>query len=95
MSKKPEFLEDVNPVSRQFPTSWRDYKIRELRVPFSKNITCPLCCTIYKELNDIQKFEADHIEPYSKGGKTIWENLQVICRNCNRIKSNSLPRLRA
>lgn len=33
-------------------------------------------------------FEVDHILPMSKGGKTIPENLQLLCRNCNRRKSD-------
>jgi hypothetical protein len=38
--------------------------------------------------NDIQRgIHADHKEPYSKGGKTILENGQVLCRGCNLKKS--------
>jgi len=33
-----------------------------------------------------QKFEVDHIKPMFKGGKTVLENLQVLCIKCNRIK---------
>lgn len=32
--------------------------------------------------------EADHVIPYSKGGKTEYSNLQILCRPCNRSKSN-------
>jgi len=32
--------------------------------------------------------EADHITPWSKGGKTIAENCQMLCVDCNRRKSN-------
>ncbi len=31
-------------------------------------------------------FEIDHIIPESKGGKTELENLQLLCRHCNRSK---------
>jgi 5-methylcytosine-specific restriction endonuclease McrA len=32
--------------------------------------------------------EADHITPWSKGGKTVSDNCQMLCLSCNRIKSN-------
>jgi len=38
---------------------------------------------------NIDTFEADHIIPYSKGGETVVENGQCLCRNCNRTKSNN------
>ena len=32
------------------------------------------------------QFEADHVLPHSKGGETIIENGQVLCREHNRQK---------
>lgn len=32
----------------------------------------------------------DHIIPWSKGGETVFENLQVLCSKCNIGKSNTL-----
>lgn len=37
---------------------------------------------------DISEMEADHITPWSEGGKTTSENCQMICREDNRRKSN-------
>ena len=34
-------------------------------------------------------FHADHIKPYSKGGRTTVANGQLLCRVCNLKKSNS------
>ena len=31
-------------------------------------------------------FEIDHIIPESKGGQAILDNLQLLCRHCNRSK---------
>lgn len=36
------------------------------------------------------EFEADHVIPHSKGGSTIVDNGQVLCRYHNKIKSNQL-----
>lgn len=45
---------------------------------------CPHC----KEQFDLAQMEADHIIPWSEGGKTTKENCQMLCRTCNRKKSN-------
>lgn len=42
-------------------------------------------CGKHFELNEM---EADHITPWSKGGKTAAENCQMLCRDCNRRKSD-------
>ena len=36
---------------------------------------------------EIDEMEGDHITPWSKGGKTIAENCQMLCLPCNRDKS--------
>lgn len=45
---------------------------------------CPLC----GEHFDISEMEGDHITPWCEGGKTVAENCQMLCRSCNRRKSN-------
>lgn len=37
---------------------------------------------------DISEMEGDHITPWSEGGKTSVDNCQMLCRDCNRRKSN-------
>ena len=32
--------------------------------------------------------DGDHITPWSEGGHTLPENLQMLCKSCNRKKSN-------
>ncbi|HRH55907.1 MAG TPA: DUF262 domain-containing protein [Candidatus Paceibacterota bacterium] len=44
---------------------------------------CPVC----NEHFEIDEMEADHIIPWSKGGKTTPENCQMLCRMDNRTKS--------
>ena len=35
-------------------------------------------------------FQIDHIIPLNKGGKTVAENLQVLCRKFNASKSDKV-----
>ncbi|MBO5385245.1 HNH endonuclease, partial [bacterium] len=45
---------------------------------------CPIC----KQHFEIEQMEADHITPWCEGGKTSSENCQMLCKECNRRKSN-------
>lgn len=36
----------------------------------------------------IEKMHADHITPWSRGGKTVPDNCQMLCRDCNLKKSD-------
>ncbi|EHK6250181.1 DUF262 domain-containing protein [Campylobacter upsaliensis] len=49
-----------------------------------KGVQCPN----EKQKLDIKQMEADHIIPWSKGGKTEKENCQMLCVECNRRKSD-------
>lgn len=44
---------------------------------------CPHC----HEHFELNQMEADHITPWHDGGRTIAENCQMLCRECNRRKS--------
>jgi hypothetical protein len=44
-------------------------------------------CTHCQDHFELSEMEADHITPWHAGGRTIAENCQMLCRNCNRIKS--------
>lgn len=43
------------------------------------------CKTCQKEFH-LGEMEADHIRPWHENGKTIPENCQMLCRDCNRQK---------
>lgn len=47
---------------------------------------CPIC----GEYHEIDNMEGDHIVEWSKGGKTIIENLQMVCKGCHKKKSGGL-----
>ncbi|MGG5505071.1 HNH endonuclease [Myroides odoratimimus] len=36
------------------------------------------------------RLEFDHIIPYSEGGSNTYRNIQLLCENCNRVKSNKI-----
>ena len=45
---------------------------------------CPRCGKHF----EIEDMEGDHVVPWSKGGKTVPENLQMLCRRCNALKGD-------
>ena len=45
-------------------------------------------CVKCGEHFNIEEMEADHILPWSKGGKTDKDNCQMLCKQCNRRKSD-------
>jgi diadenosine tetraphosphate (Ap4A) HIT family hydrolase len=45
---------------------------------------CALCGATKKD----RPLHVDHIKPRSKGGKTVYENLQTLCSKCNLSKGN-------
>ena len=46
-------------------------------------------CPDAEKFFEISEMEADHITPWSEGGKTELENCQMLCRECNRRKGKS------
>ena len=44
-------------------------------------------CVHCKEHFELEEMEADHIKPWHEGGKTVEENCQMLCKQCNRTKS--------
>ena len=53
------------------------------------NYTCAFCGT---KGTDRIFFQVDHMIPMNKGGKTVAENLQILCRQCNGIKGDTIAR---
>ena len=42
------------------------------------------------ECGSNEKLEFDHIIPFSKGGSNTYRNIQLLCEECNRKKSNQI-----
>ncbi len=46
------------------------------------------CCLCGASPRDGAKLQVDHVLPWSKGGETVLENLQILCEKCNVGKSD-------
>ena len=63
----------------------RAFEKRDKLSAYSKqNGICPIC----KMQFYFEEMEGDHIKPWSKGGRTISENCQMLCRDCNSKKTD-------
>ena len=61
------------------------YKLR-FEILKRDNFTCQYCG---KSQKDGATLHVDHIKPFSKGGRTIPENLVTACFECNIGKSDN------
>lgn len=51
-------------------------------------------CTSCGSRLDWTNFEADHVKPHSRGGRTDRQNAAVLCKSCNAAKGNRRHRRR-
>lgn len=66
---------------------YQDGKTLRDWILFRDNYTCRKCGNSTKKEPNLL-LEVDHIQPVSKWGPSIPENLQTLCWKCNREKSN-------
>jgi len=66
---------EINNDKRLFTKTQIKSKLKE------QNDVCAIC------KNSKENYQGDHIIPWSKGGKTDSENLQVLCISCHQNKS--------
>lgn len=63
--------------------SLRSFTDKQKREVFERQGgVCPHCGRTFS----IDQMEGDHITPWSEGGRTTTDNLQMLCRDCNRHK---------
>ena len=84
-----DIIEVTPPVNSTFNThkTKREPSDRlKVRVLMRDGNRCRICGV---ECNDgLHNIHFDHIIPWSKGGETTFENLQVLCSSCNEAKGN-------
>ena len=64
-----------------------DEKMRQVGYAKQSGI-CPHCPP-EQGLWELDEMEADHIDPWHAGGKTVQENCQMLCKHHNRVKSGN------
>jgi hypothetical protein len=57
------------------------------RVFYRDGMTCKICGKNRAKYPDLE-IVVDHILPWAKGGETVFENLQTLCRPCNGGKGD-------
>ena len=63
----------------------RAFDKRDKIAAYSKqNGVCPIC----KKHFEFDEMEGDHIIPWSKGGQTVPDNCQMLCKSCNSKKTD-------
>ncbi|SRR5260221_7857932 len=77
---------------------WKRYIIAQREQSTQGDVPDHIKAEVYKRDQGICRnckypdpyIEYDHITPKSKGGPTTLENIQLLCRGCNRRKGNKL-----
>lgn len=83
VTKKSWIYEYVLTKKERF-LSIRAFTEKQKREVYEKQAGICTHCKKYFELNEM---EADHITPWHSWWKTTSDNCQMLCKNCNRVKS--------
>ena len=63
--------------------SIRAFDMRDRLAAYERQLhKCVYCGQVF----EFEDMHGDHIVPWSKGGKTVAENCQMLCRDCNLKK---------
>ena len=79
-------LMEIRKINPEYEKKLRD-EVFMKAIDKNGNYVCAACGL--KAKNRIP-FQVDHIIPLNKGGRTVADNLQILCRSCNAKKGDSL-----
>ena len=99
----PELFNDTDNVvyGKRYLENMTLYEIGEINPEYEKELRLKtfeqaktpdggyVCAGCGRKFFNKIPLQVDHIVPMSRGGKTVPENLQILCRNCNGEKSDS------
>jgi 5-methylcytosine-specific restriction endonuclease McrA len=76
----------VTVLKKMISRTKKDVKFSRINVYTRDGFSCQYC----GEKKPIRSLTYDHVHPFSKGGKTVWENIVTACGRCNSKKDNKL-----
>lgn len=82
-------------MSRTSTARWQRTRSIAIRRALDEGKTrCPICGVHmdFEQSGTPSSIEADHVLPHSMGGPDHPDNVQIICRTCNRRKGNGQAR---
>ena len=79
-------LHDIGKVNPKLEMQLRDAAFEKAKTSDGK-YQCAVCGMKNRSKTC---FHVDHIIPMNQGGKSVPENLQILCRQCNGIKGDQI-----
>ena len=82
-------------MSRTSTARWQRTRSLAIKRALDEGRTnCPICGIgmDFQQSGSPNSIEADHIVPHSLGGPDHPDNVQIICRTCNRRKGSGQAR---
>ena len=82
-----EYLLSHRTVNDEKVLSLRQFSMEDRLTMYARQLNK---CAICNKTFDMKDMHADHVKPWSRGGKTTLDNGQMLCTTCNLKKSNGL-----